>query len=206
MKAVMLSIQPRHCENICTVVGEKNGKPVYKKTIEVRKKAPKCDTPFKCYIYATVGAYRDVYRSIPKEPLFLVHRENEKSTIAQSIAAENMRSSTWELCNGKVIGEFICDKIEKYRHVTQYVMGTSLYLYPDIFDDLPHMGITGKEFFEYGKRKPLYGLHISDLNIYEKPKELWEFSHEIGHDKRVIAFNKLTRPPQSWCYVEELSE
>lgn len=42
--------------------------------------------------------------------------------------------------------------------------------------------------------KPLYGWHISDLKIYDKPRELSEF-----WDRK-----KITRPPQSWQYVEEL--
>lgn len=185
MKAVMLAIRPRHSENICTVIGEENGEPVYKKTIEVRKKAPKCDTPFKCYIYATVGAYRDVYRSIPKEPLFLIHRENEKPTVAQSIAAESMRTSTWELCNGKVIGEFVCDKVDTYNyHKGLSKFGGSLGLpisaydsYLIFEDDYKAMCLTYDEVKDYGKGKPLYGLHITDLKIYDTPKELGEFRH-----------------------------
>ncbi|MBO7213989.1 MAG: hypothetical protein J6V66_00680 [Clostridia bacterium] len=43
MKAVMISIQPKWVEKIA------NGE----KTIEVRKTAPKLETPFKCYIYET---------------------------------------------------------------------------------------------------------------------------------------------------------
>ena len=68
-----------------------------------------------------------------------------------------------------------------------------------------------------------YGWHISDLKIYDKPKELSEFSKpecekdgdtcfhcrysinvgyyecpEWGCDRSII------RPPQSWCYVEEI--
>lgn len=43
MKSVMISIKPKWCELIAS--GQK--------TIEVRKTAPKCDVPFKCYIYCT---------------------------------------------------------------------------------------------------------------------------------------------------------
>lgn len=43
MQAVMLSVQPKWCELIA------NGK----KTIEVRKRRPKLETPFKVYIYCT---------------------------------------------------------------------------------------------------------------------------------------------------------
>jgi len=44
------------------------------------------------------------------------------------------------------------------------------------------------QLLRYGKGKPLFGWHISDLKIYDKPKELSEFG--------------LNRAPQSWCYVE----
>ena len=64
-----------------------------------------------------------------------------------------------------------------------------------------------------GKR--LYYWHISDLVIYDKPKELSEFAHtqeyinkirnqvshwEYGIDDEVA--KPIRRPPQSWCYVE----
>lgn len=43
MKSVLISIRPKWCELIASG----------KKTIEVRKTAPKLPTPFKCYIYET---------------------------------------------------------------------------------------------------------------------------------------------------------
>ncbi|MGL4220377.1 MAG: hypothetical protein ACRCSS_07095, partial [Shewanella sp.] len=46
------------------------------------------------------------------------------------------------------------------------------------------------------------GWHISDLKIYDKPKELSEFTnlHKSGDWERS---KKIERAPQSWCYVEE---
>ena len=44
-KSVMISIRPKWCEKI--VNGEK--------TIEVRKTRPKLNTPFRVYIYCTLG-------------------------------------------------------------------------------------------------------------------------------------------------------
>ena len=49
------------------------------------------------------------------------------------------------------------------------------------------------EFIEYSNGNDLYAWNISDLKIYDKPRELSEFG--------------MNRPPQSWCYVErEVSE
>ena len=68
----------------------------------------------------------------------------------------------------------------------------------------------------YVGTKDFYGWHISDLVIYDKPKELSEFSHtqeyinkirmsvshwEYGIDDECA--RPLRKPPQSWCYVQE---
>lgn len=56
-----------------------------------------------------------------------------------------------------------------------------------------------------------HGLHISDLVIYDKPKDLDCFRKPIVCHRGKDRFNcegcwdcEITRPPQSWCYVEEL--
>lgn len=51
MKAVLLSIKPKFCELIASG----------KKTIEVRKSAPKLKPPFKCFIYCTKS---DLHRGL----------------------------------------------------------------------------------------------------------------------------------------------
>ena len=45
---------------------------------------------------------------------------------------------------------------------------------------------------------PFYSWHISELKIYDEPKSLKDFYH-YG----VKRGRKVTRPPQSWCYVVE---
>ena len=77
--AVLLSVQPRHVENICTVVGVKDGKTIYKKRVEVRRKRPKRETPFTVYIYQTQRHW--VYKVLEWLKLY----------------------------RGAVVGEFVCD-------------------------------------------------------------------------------------------------
>lgn len=49
---------------------------------------------------------------------------------------------------------------------------------------------TVTELMKYtGDNDSLYIWHISDLKIYDEPKELRRYG--------------LSRPPQSWCYVGE---
>lgn len=54
--------------------------------------------------------------------------------------------------------------------------------------------------------KPIYAWHISDLVIYDKPKELSEFKYYNCSVKMENGYpmpsHKITRPPQSWCYVD----
>ena len=85
--------------------------------------------------------------------------------------------------NGYVIGEFICDDILGYRYPFSYTE-------TDCSISLTKFGcLSIDDVWEYGKGNDLYGWHISDLKIYDEPKELSEFG--------------LKKSPQSWCYVME---
>lgn len=189
MKSVLISIRPEWVEKIAS--GEK--------TIEVRKSAPK-EVPFKAYIYCTKG---------------------------------NAQSRC-----GKVIGEFICNKVDEYRFHEGLIkfnsMGLPLGTYGSylIFtDEYKSMCLSYDDVKNYGKGNRLYGWHMSDLKIYDKPKELSEFTpprvcgnyrdlpayRHVGCNMceysyttnrmikcRIDGKEPLTRPPQSWQYVEEL--
>lgn len=153
------------------------------KTIEVRKTAPQLQVPFKCYIYETKGQY-----------VKFTHGAHTKYGYGR----------------GKVIGEFICDKVDKYPY--DYCDGV------DIDDDtILETAIDREDINIYAKGKTLYGWHISDLKLYDSPKKLSEFyitckekSCQMCDAEReydVCAFGRkkpITRPPQSWQYVEEL--
>lgn len=72
------------------------------------------------------------------------------------------------------------------------------------------------ELDKYAKGKSLYGWRITDLKIYDKPKELSEFrkpakpyqtrdtNGSLVNLNGLSDWTCLTRPPQSGCYVEEL--
>lgn len=69
---------------------------------------------------------------------------------------------------GKVIGEFVCDGI--------ILMADSGVYFASITDyDVTSCCLNYRELHKYGNGKNLYGWHISDLVIYDKPKELSEF-------------------------------
>lgn len=153
------------------------------KTIEVRKIAPNLETPFKVYVYQT--------------------KHRGKSIVSEALNAV--------YGGGKVVGEFVCDKIEEC--IPDYNPVTQEFFYNE-WADCSASCLTSKEEAEYGKGKPLYGLHISELKIYDQPKELSEFyKHDNTYDN---AFGwvfedrekkvPIKRPPQSWMYVEKIEE
>ena len=154
-----------------------------KKPLEVRKTRPKIDTPFKCYIYQTKMHW--VYSLLQELGLYATARRLALGT-------------------GKVIGEFVCDKI------TMSLVGYNTDGLPSYWDILDGSCLTPNELVCYGEWKALYGWHISNLVIYDEPKELSEFyRHDNTYDNAFgYAFEDRTksiplkRPPQSWCYVE----
>ena len=112
---------------------------------------------------------------------------------------------------GKVIGEFVCDEVYEWKY--DYCDGV------DIDDDLILDTCLDREDINiYAKGKTLYGWHISDLKIYDKPKSIMTFYKpcpiKLGFKKcpccefystdTGFCMNQIDRPPQSWCYVEEV--
>ena len=85
-------------------------------------------------------------------------------------------------CGGKVIGEFVCDYIVDCRDI-----------------NMDNTCLSVAEWLKYtnGHKGIVWGWHISDLVIYDEPKELSEFIVE-----RYPCLARMKRPPQSWCYVE----
>lgn len=111
--------------------------------------------------------------------------------------------------SGKVIGEFICDRITKYLY-EPYTDGEHLISYAD-FEQL---GMDGIELYDYLKTNDGYGWHISDLKIYDKPKELKEFSPWCEYKSEIYdirehyieqfggCYKALKNSLKSWCYIE----
>ena len=221
MKSVLISIRPKWCEKIAS--GEK--------TIEVRKTAPK-EVPFKAYIYCTDKRPKDNCWQF-KPNLYIEKKTRNLKWI--DAAFDSIYGYEW--AQQKVIGEFICDKVYEYKFYARLTefnsMGFPSRIYGSylIFsDDYKAMCLSYDEVKNYGKRKTIYGWHISDLKIYDKPKELSEFRKAldgvwcsyfndfcepgcIGFDNTDYVCNDywnwekgLTRPPQSWQWIEEVKQ
>ena len=211
MKSVMLAIRPQWCEKICHKIGkDENGKPIYEKRIEVRKSAPS-EVPFKAYIYATkpkkfckCGAM-----STSDELLWLANGKVEMGDGFKFWAD----GDEYQCLNGRIIGEFICDKVYNIEPIFSFYgcysgyddTSDCSYFEGYSIDDerLEETCLTQQDLCIYGNGNRLYGWHISDLKIYDKPKKLSEFISSKPKNKFRAHGDNLTRPPQSWIYVEE---
>lgn len=189
MKAVMKSVSPRICEKVA------NGNC----TILVSKTVPKCGAPFKGYIYCTSAKPYLYKEANPPFELFL------DSELYKGKGYDD------RLFSSKVIGEFICDRIDEiYQCNSGWVKENACISKDEFFD---YLGIPRGTHFGYDKKA--YAWHISDLKIYGKPKELSEFRKPCKINLPMCdrceyysAWNgrceNITRAPQGWCYVEEL--
>lgn len=208
MKSVILSTRPQWCEKICHKIGkDENGKPIYEKRIEVRKSAPS-EVPFKAYIYATKPKkfYKCGAMSTSDELLWLANGKIEMGDGFKFWAD----GDEYQCLNGRIIGEFICNKV-------MFLMPLGLRGFEMREEILKSICLTNDDLNAYGGLKTLYGWHISDLKIYDKPKELSEFyipckkpscrmcDWEREYDVCACGYKKpITRPPQSYMLVEEL--
>lgn len=104
--------------------------------------------------------------------------------------------------HGKVIGEFTCDCIDEYDDDTIFSFRQEDYARWNDFD-LDRACMHPEDFQNYADGKWLYGWHISKLEIYDTPKPLSAFKG-LRKTKFGYAPVEIKRPPQSWCYVEEL--
>lgn len=184
-KAVMISIRPKWCEKIAS--GEK--------TIEVRKPRPKLETPFKCYIYCTV-------EMAGYDALWVLDAPTREKYSFMAVAAYLENPKGANKGNGKVIGEFTCDRIYELAPLNHA---------PD--DVETQACLTREEIVNYIKGTG-YGWHIVDLKIYDTPKKLSEFKGlckvesdccacpYYNYSKMDCDGRTIKRPPQSWCYVE----
>lgn len=196
-KAVMLSIQPYW---VFLIIAHLMGWNIHQeKTIEVRKDYPKAsDWNKRVHIYCSKN--RKSFNRIPKEYQPLM-----------------------EKFLGSVIGEFVCDSISILPaiFIAKNVYGAS----ENAQRFASESCLTQQELIAYcGTNDFLYGWHISNLKIYDTPKELGEFYVKCGDRKikcddckykkqdswfdppycEVDGYISLASPFQSWGYVDAL--
>lgn len=162
-------------------------------TIVITKQRPLLKKPFRCYIYCAKSRSG--------------HKRYTLSPFGYLFSEKPLGCAT-EIAEGKVIGEFVCKHIE--RIIPDDVTGEY---------DTNGTGMSQEEIMTFGDGYDLFGLEISELNLYEEPLETKEFKSRAAASDRECPsrlkgmcvrtgekcygchYKTLTRAPQSYCYV-----
>jgi len=211
MKAILMSIKPKWC----ALIMNKD------KKIEVRKGT----TLYKA-IQKLIdeNGYADIYAYCTKGKRILGKILNIWTTF---------KPTKWtnKRYNGKVIFKFRCYKVEeiwnnRYKMISfprnDYVERPTYKTENIAMEELLKKScLTEKEISSYLELSIGYAIHISDLEIFDKPKELYEFhkplgSYDCNHncgggcnmcwcegwETRFHFECEIQKAPQSWCYTE----
>lgn len=148
------------------------------KTTEIRKTLPKLKEPFKVYVYCT------------------------KSRKYRGPKFEAMDKA---LGGGMVIGEFICGGITPLGNVStdnwEHLAGNVHEWKKKVVTETACL--TEAELHAYAGGKFCYAWQIDKFTHYTEYKEISAFTG-LRKTKFGLQPYRLTRAPQSWCYVEEV--
>ena len=179
MKAILISIKPKWYVEIM------NGD----KTIEVRKNKA---------LYKAIqklideNGYADIYVYCSKGKLGLYDNRNHITCASDIFFLDKLGYDKPPLLNGKVIFKFRCYKVDEWDIWQE-----------DLEEKLKFACLSIKEFDDYSKGQIAYAIHINDLEIFDKPKELSEFRFvRPTKIKNFYYSGRLTNAPQNFCYVE----
>lgn len=194
MKAILMSIKPQHVANILNGI----------KTLEIRKKFP-IDYVGWVYIYCT----KDNNNLLHKNCIDIWWIED------RDFQKENKRLGLKQqpIYNGKVVARFWCDNVKEIPPMWQWrhtIFNWGKWL-------IDKGCVSQKELFTYLKVHNLqncgYAIHITKLEIFDKPKEISEFmkvsckgcpfeNTQTCHNNIDGRYCKLTRAPQSYQFIE----
>ena len=189
MKSILSSIRPKWVAKIF------NGK----KTIEIRKKFPK-DYVGWVYIYCTKEDDLGCIKKIAKDK-YVCGKDFDINDFNYLASGYNGK--------GKVVARFWCDKVEEHRPFFHWCIEKETCLTRD--EVLDYLDSKDKFVGNPKRQDKVYAIHINDLKIFDKPKELSEFKsckkNIVNTKINGMVFeteldNSLIKAPQSWCYCE----
>jgi predicted transcriptional regulator len=97
---------------------------------------------------------------------------------------------------GEAVCEFVCDRY----------IGHIFDVYGRVRDGIcKAVCLTEEEILEYARGGNLCGWHITNLKVYNESIPLMAFKG-LRRTKFGLEPYTIQRPPQSWCYVEELED
>ena len=179
MKAILISIKPKWIAKIL------NGE----KTIEIRKS----EGLYKAIqTLISMFGYVEFYAYCTKEEELFYNPLTEKWFTTKNRNIKKVH----RLSNGVVKFKFRCYKVEEFRPFFHWCIEKETCLTRD--EVLDYLDSKDKFVGNPKRQGKVYAIHISDLEIFNEPKELSEFSN---CDK--YPYTKyIGKAPQNFCYVE----
>ena len=180
MRNILISIKPQY---VCKILDKE-------KILEIRKSIPKCELPCKVYIYCTKGnkelrLFNQTVCSSFKIPRTKTYSITQQKAYTKFIGDES------QSLNGKVVAEFILNKIDKIEICDPYIFRNNEQEDWKYFEK--NACLTCEQMMEYigygedhdgwDKKYDIgYAWHIDDLIIYDTPRELSEFQKDLDCD------------------------
>lgn len=224
MKSIMISIKPQWVEKIL------NGE----KTIEIRKTMPKCKLPCKVYIYCTKGKYEifNTLHGIEHKGIHTGYLLNGKVVAEFTLnKVDEFEFELWDKDTYESIGKVYYDEETGEREID--VFESDADIETTEFANKSKLSLEDLRKYLGTGISTCFAWHIESLKIYDKSKELSEFRKDldcddypcnknrdckynyydysegcwacgIDFDGSNCIYKQLKRPPQSWCYVEEV--
>lgn len=155
MKAIMISIKPKWVAKIL------NGE----KTIEIRKTMPKCELPIDVYIYCT-----------KEEKLF-----DDYPNVANGRFRHNKVYRGSNNISGYVVAKFTLNKVEEMRPFFHWCIEKKTCLTRD--EVLDYLDSKDKFVGNPKRQGKVYAIHISNLEIFDRPRELRSFN-KVGSKEK----------------------
>lgn len=198
MKALLISIKPKWVSKIL------NGE----KTIEVRKTMPKCDLPIDVYIYCTTTGK-------------VLYEQFEKCVDGKIVGIHwntDENEGGFYGFNGRVVAKFTLNKVGEFDSNSFQDVAMKTVVLDTKTLKTTSSCLSYNEINNYLKGKKGYAWHISNLIIFDRPRELGEFKHynkpscdscpfqysiECDYHREVECDDiPLTKAPQSYQFIE----
>ena len=176
--------------------------------------------PYYYYLIAEekkkIEVRKTALKNLPQDIVFYMSKDEKSFVKIPKRFQEKYRKHF-----GKIGMRVVCDEVEEFHEWELSPQGKFADFERERLENfLTAACLSEEEVVRYRENlpyfKPLYGWHISDLKIYDKPKPIMQFYKpcpikikncpvcELYSTYTGCCMNNIDRPPQSYMYVEEV--
>ena len=176
--------------------------------------------PYYYYLIAEekkkIEVRKTALKNLPQDIVFYMSKDEKSFVKIPKRFQEKYRKHF-----GKIGMRVVCDEVEEFHEWELSPQGKFADFERERLENfLTAACLSEEEVVRYRENlpyfKPLYGWHISDLKIYDKPKPIMQFYKpcpikikncpvcELYSTYTGCCMNNIDRPPQSYMFVEEV--